>query len=192
MRNSGRLSFTAARQYASSYPSIFHHPPSTSCPLTPKNSSLTSDMSQISSSSSSFHVLFGVALQDYENRTGIRLINHPFAKQLDECNTLDSINTIIQEQAKGFQVRGDKGTLMKSLNCSVDVLHTLSTSTVLGEVVGVVRPKQSSAFLVLDSYFAAIPTCESHIRWDCHPPQCMSLSLQSQLHISLTSKFGRR
>ena len=147
------------------------------------------------SSSSSFQVLFGAALQDYENRTGISLVNHPFAKQLEECNSLDSINAVFQEQTKGFRkLRRDNGKLMKSLNCSVDVLYTLSISTVLGEGVGVVRPKQSSAFLVLDRYSSAIPACEGHIRWDCHPTRCTSLFLQSQfkLHISLTSKFSRR
>ena len=100
-------------------------------------------MNQLSSSSSSFQVLFGAALQDYENRTRISLVNHPFAKQLEECNSLDSINAVLQEQAKGFRkLRRDNGKLMKSLNCSVDVLYTLSISTVLGEGVGVVRPKQ--------------------------------------------------
>ncbi len=81
---------------------------------------------------------------------------------------------------------------MKSVKCSVDVLYILSVSTVLGEGVGVVRPKQSSAFLVLDRYSPAIPACESHIRWHCHPTRCMSLFLHSQLHISLTSEICRR
>ena len=150
-------------------------------------------MNQLSSSSSSFQALFSAALQDYENRTGISLVNHPLAKQLDECNSLESINAVLQEQAKGLrESRGDNGKLMKSLNCSVDVLYTLSISTVLGEGVGVVRSKQSSAFLVLDCYFSAIPACEGHIRWYCHPTRCTSLFIQSQWHISLTSKFGRR
>ena len=132
-------------------------------------------MSQLSSSPS-FQVLFSAALQDYENRTGISLVNHPLAKQLEECNSLDSIVAILREQAKGFRkVRGDNGKLMKSVNCSVDVLYILSISTVLGGGVGVVRPKQSSAFLVLDRYSPAIPACESHIRWNCHPTRCMSL-----------------
>src|ERR1700733_2789219 len=145
-----------------------------------------SDMSQLSSSS--FEALFGAALQEYENRTGISLINHPFAKQLEGCDSLDSIIAIFREQAKGFrEFRGDNGKLMKSVKCSVDVLYILSISTVLGEGVGVVRPKQSSAFLVLDRYSPAIPACESHICWHCHPSRCMSL-LHSQ-DISLTSKF---
>jgi len=103
-------------------------------------------MSQISSSSS-FHTIFGAALQDYENRTGIRLVNHPFAKQLEECDSLDSINAIVLEQAKGFrEFKRDNGKLMKLLKCSVDVLHTLSTCTVLGEVVGVPFPPAKAIF----------------------------------------------
>jgi hypothetical protein len=93
------------------------------------------------SSSSSFQALFAAALQDYESRTGISLHNHPFAKQLEECDSLDSIISFLREQAKAFRdFRGDNGKLMKSVNCSVDVLYTLSISTVLGEGVGVVRP----------------------------------------------------
>jgi hypothetical protein len=104
-------------------------------------------MSQISSSSS-FQALFGAALQDYETRTGISLVNHPFAKKLEECHSLDSIDAILQEQAKGFcKSRGDNGRLMKSVKCSIDVLYTISS--VLGEGVGVVRSTQSSTFLVL-------------------------------------------
>ena len=136
-------------------------------------------MNQLSSSSP-FEALFAAALQDYENRTGISLVNHPLFKQLEECDSLDSIIAILQEQAKGFRdFRGDNGKLMKSIKCSVDVLYILSISTVLGEGVGVVGPKHSSVFLVLDRYSPAIPACESHIRWHCHPTRCMSLFLHS-------------
>jgi hypothetical protein len=148
-------------------------------------------MSQLSSSSS-FQALFAAALYDYESRTGISLVNHPLAKQLEECDSLDSIIAILREQAKGFREVRDNGKLMKSVNCSVDVLYILSTSTALGEGVGIVRPKQSSTFLVLDRYSPAIPACESYIRRNCHPTRCMSLFLHSQLHISLISKFDRR
>jgi hypothetical protein len=98
------------------------------------------------SSSSSFHSLFNAALQDYENQTGTSLIDHPFAKQLEACNSLDSISTILQDQAHIFrEFRGDDGKLMKSLKCSVDVLYTLSSSTVLGEGIGLVCSKHSSS-----------------------------------------------
>ena len=89
-------------------------------------------------SQTSFQGLFNAALQDYENQTGTSLINHPFSEQLEACDSVDSITTILQEQAQIFRkFKGDDGKLMKSLNCSVDVLYTLST-TILGEGIGVV------------------------------------------------------
>lgn len=90
----------------------------------------------------SFQDLFNAALQDYEDQTGTSLINHPFSEQLEACDSVDSITSIFQEQAQIFRkVKGDDGKLMKSLNCSVDVLYTLSTSTILGQGIGVVRQK---------------------------------------------------
>jgi predicted nucleic acid-binding Zn ribbon protein len=98
-------------------------------------------MSQPSSSESSFQVLFNTALQEYENQTGTNLVDHPFAKQLEECDSVDSVVIILQEQSQSFrEFRGD-GRLMKSLVCSVDVLYTMSTNTALGEGIGLVRPK---------------------------------------------------
>jgi hypothetical protein len=92
------------------------------------------------SSTSSFEDLFNAALQNYENQTGTRLDDHPLAKQLGACDSVDSITAVLQEQAQIFRkFRGDDGKLMKSLKSSVDVLHTLSISDVLGE--GLVHPK---------------------------------------------------
>ena len=94
------------------------------------------------SSTFSFQDLFNAALQDYENQTGNRLVDHPFAKQLEACDSVDSTIAILQEQAQIFhEFRGDDGKLMKSLKSSVDVLYTLSISTVLGEGIGLVHPK---------------------------------------------------
>ena len=99
-----------------------------------------SDMSQpSSSSSSSFQGLFNAALQDYENQTKTKLVQHPLAKKLEACDSVDSITAIFQEQAQIFGgFRGDDGKIMKSLRSSVDVLYTLSNSTILGEVIGLV------------------------------------------------------
>ncbi|KAN0107055.1 hypothetical protein V8E52_010563 [Russula decolorans] len=109
------------------------------------------------SSSSSFHSLFNAALQDYENQTGTSLIDHPFAKQLEACNSLDSISTILQDQAHIFrEFRGDDGKLMKSLKCSVDVLYTLSSSTVLGEGIGLPFPPAKAIFAGITILLAAV------------------------------------
>jgi hypothetical protein len=93
-------------------------------------------------SSSPFLDLFNAALQDYENQTGTELVEHPLAKQLESCESVGSITTILQEQTQKFrEFRGDDGKLMKSLKSSVDVLCMLSTCTVLGEGIGLVHPK---------------------------------------------------
>ena len=93
-----------------------------------------------STSSSSFQSLFIAALQDYGNQTGTKLDEHPIAKQLEKCETVDSITSVLQEQAREFrEFRGEDGKVMKSLKSAIHVLYTLSTSTALGEGIGLVR-----------------------------------------------------
>ena len=103
-----------------------------------------SDMSQPSSmsSSSSFQGLFNAALQEYENQTGTTLPDHPFTKQLEACDSADSITAILQEQAQIFcQSRRDDAKMIKALKSSVDVLYTLSNSSVFGQGIGLVHSK---------------------------------------------------
>jgi hypothetical protein len=85
-------------------------------------------------------MLFDTALQSYEEQTGMRLIDHPLARQLDNCHSVDSIMDILQHQARAFtEFRGDdNGRVMKSLRQSVHVLYALSSSITLGEAVGLV------------------------------------------------------
>ena len=95
----------------------------------------------MSQPSSSFQDLFNAALQEYEHQTGCKLIEHPLAKRFKTCNSVQSITAILQEQVQIFcKFRGDDGKLMKFLKSSVDVLYTLSISTVLGEGIGLVHP----------------------------------------------------
>jgi hypothetical protein len=113
--------------------------------LTAHRSSLLShifsifDMSQPSSLSSTFRTLFDAALQDYRDKTGNTLANHPIAKQLETCESVNSITAILQEQAQGFrEFTENDGKLMKALNSSVDVLCSPSISSALNEAIGLV------------------------------------------------------
>ena len=128
--------------------------------------------------SSSFQDLFNAALQDYENQTETKLVEHPFAKQLEECDSVDSIVAILQEQAQTFRkFRGDDGKIMKSLKSSVDVLYTLSNSTILGEGIGLVcRTLHLGSFS--NRHSTGISARERDIHWHRHITCCMSL-LQS-------------
>ena len=79
---------------------------------------------------SSFEDLFNAALRDYQNQTRTSLVDHPFAKQLESCDSVDSITAILQDQAQIFhEFRGDDGKLMKSVKYSVNILYTLSITT---------------------------------------------------------------
>src|SRR5260221_1286526 len=106
--------------------------------------SYTSNIPDMSlSPSASFLLLYNSALQDYITQTGTNLVDHPFVKQLEKCESVDSISSLLQENVRKFlEFRGEDGRIVKSLNCAVHVLHTLSTSTVLGEgTIGLVCPK---------------------------------------------------
>ncbi|KAF8460885.1 hypothetical protein DFH94DRAFT_360973 [Russula ochroleuca] len=114
------------------------------------------------SSPLSFRTLFNTALQDYESQTGTRLVDHPLSKQLEACDSVDSITATLQEQAQIFRkFRGDDGKLMKSLKSSVDVLYTLSISTVLGEGIGLPFPPAKAIFAGIAVLLAAVKDIDS-------------------------------
>jgi hypothetical protein len=58
-------------------------------------------MSQLSPSSTLW-VLFNAALQDYKNKPGSNLVDHPVAKQFQACDSVESITTILEEQSRIF------------------------------------------------------------------------------------------
>jgi hypothetical protein len=75
--------------------------------------------------------LFDAALHNYEQQTGMKLIDHPLARRLEDCNSVESITAVLQDQARAFtEFRRDDGKLMKPLKHVVHVLHALSTSLV--------------------------------------------------------------
>jgi hypothetical protein len=89
-------------------------------------------------SRSTLQSLFQDALQRYEEQTGENLINHPLAQQLEQCNSVESITTVLQEQAQAFnEFRRVK--VMKPLKGIVHILHTLSTNKALCKAISLVR-----------------------------------------------------
>jgi len=94
------------------------------------------------SPSASFLVLYNSALQDYTTQTGTNLVDHPFAKQLEKCESVDSISSLLQENIRRFrEFRTEDGMITKSLKRAIHVLHTLSTGTVLDAGISLVRPQ---------------------------------------------------
>jgi hypothetical protein len=88
---------------------------------------------------------FEVALQDYEEQTGIDLIDHPLVTQLEKSDSVKTVTALLQEQAKLIRkVRGDDSELMESLKRVVNILHLLSTAAAFGEGNDLVRRKVQS------------------------------------------------
>ena len=89
--------------------------------------------------SSTFQALFNTALQDYKDKTGTSLVDHPFAKQLETCESISSISVMLREQAQSFrEFTENDGKLMKALNSTVGVLCSPSISSALSETIGLI------------------------------------------------------
>lgn len=86
--------------------------------------------------------MFNVTLQNYAEQTGMKLSDTPIAKQLESCDSVDSISSVLQEHAWKFtKSQGDDGRIMKCLKRAIHVLYTFSTSTALGEAISLVCPR---------------------------------------------------
>jgi len=84
--------------------------------------------------------LFDVALDEFEKRAGTNLLQHQIVDRLVNCQSADSVIDVLQDQAQAIRnFRGDDGRLMTWLKRTVNVLHALSTSSVLREGIGTVR-----------------------------------------------------
>ena len=83
-------------------------------------------------------VLFESALHDYEKQTGIPLANHPLAGQLQNCQSLESVTTLLQEQARAFSQFRESDKITKSLKSVVSALSRVSATVTLGQDFGLV------------------------------------------------------
>ena len=129
------------------------------------------------SPSSRLQVLFESALQDYEKQTGTKLTEHPLARQLETCDSVESVTAVIQGQGRDFgEFKGSEGKVSKSLQRAVSVLYPLSTSAVLGNATSLVRlvVLMISAASLTFVFSVAVLTWTSTICWSGHLTRSMS------------------
>jgi len=91
----------------------------------------------------SFHLrtLFELALEDYEIKTQISLAEHPLAQKLENCHSIESIATLLQDQARTFGEFRGRDRMMKSIRNIVSFLYKLSATTTLIDGISLVRQK---------------------------------------------------
>ncbi len=91
------------------------------------------------SRSTHFRTLFESALQAYKEKTGITLIEHPLAVQLQSCFSVESITAVLQDQIQGSSDFGGIERVMKSINSIMSITSTLSATAILDWANGLVR-----------------------------------------------------
>jgi hypothetical protein len=91
--------------------------------------------------SSRFRAIFELALEDYEIKTKISLVEHPLSQKLETCQSIESTTALLQDQARTLgQFRG-RDRIMKSIRIAASFLYKLSTTAVLVDGIGLVRQK---------------------------------------------------
>jgi hypothetical protein len=91
------------------------------------------------SGSPHFQARFESALLAYQTKTGITLAEHPLAVQLQSCNTVESITTLVQGQAQAFSNSRESDRIMKSITTTLSILTPLSAAAPLADAVDLVR-----------------------------------------------------
>jgi len=74
---------------------------------------------------SCFQELFESALQNYETKTGITLIQHPLAVQLQSCQSVEDITALLQSQVQGVSYLQASDRIMKSIKSILSILSPL-------------------------------------------------------------------
>ena len=115
--------------------------------------------------SSRFLALFESTLQDYQNQTGITLAEHPFAEQLQNCHTVESITALLQGQVQALDEFKGSDRILKSLKNIVSVIYSLSASAALGDAIGLVRRKLLMSVRISDTSLTAITPWQSNKCW---------------------------
>jgi len=123
-----------------------------------------------SRSNDNFTAIFQAASSEYETVTGKSLDTHPFAKQLDNCDSPQAFSSVFRTQAQSFsKSRKSDDKLMEWLDPVVHILFTFSAT--LGEGIGLVRHLIHFVSSVCETWLSAIFTRENHI----HRGRCPSL-----------------
>jgi hypothetical protein len=107
--------------------------------------------------STRFCELFDSALQAYEKKAGITLAEHPLAIQLQSCESVESITTVLQGQAQLFGDYRGRDRVMRSLKSTVSMLIRLSATTCLAVDIGLVRhhsPGTDGVFHTVDMFYS--------------------------------------
>jgi len=99
------------------------------------------------SESAHLRALFKPALQAYDERLGVSLLQHPLAIILQSCDTIEAITGFLQDQAQTFRDLRGSDKIMVSIKSTVSILSKISLGASLADAFDLVRQKGLMACL---------------------------------------------
>ena len=78
-------------------------------------------------------------MQEYTKITGISLAEHPLTLRLQDCHSVESIATILQDQIRTSDNFGENDRLEGSIKSATSILSALSATAPLDWSIGLVR-----------------------------------------------------
>ena len=129
------------------------------------------------SGSAHFQARFQSALEAYQKTTGVTLAESPVAVRLQNCDSVESITTLLLYEARAFSDFRGFDRITKAIQSTTSILSTLSATASLGHAIGIVRQKTLMECSRTLTVFLAILTGESNTGWPCYTTCCMCLSL---------------
>jgi hypothetical protein len=97
------------------------------------------------SRSTRFQVRFESALLAYQETTSVTLVEHPVAVRLLNCNSVDTLITILLYEARAFSDLPAFGRITKAIESTISILSTLPATAFLGYAIDLVRQKAPMA-----------------------------------------------
>ena len=92
--------------------------------------------------SARFQALFEPALQAYEKKAGVSLTQHPLAIKLQNCDSVEAVTGLFQDQARDFMDLQRSDKIMKSITATVSILSKLSSAASLANAFDLVRQQE--------------------------------------------------
>lgn len=117
------------------YETIIPHNITNGPPIKAMSSSPSGQTSIDSIQPSNVKQILDVALSDYKKKTGIELVDQPLTTDVQRCDTVDAVLTILQDQAKELQQFKDGDhRLMEQIGPLTQVLFAFAGTLGVGDV----------------------------------------------------------
>ena len=109
-----------------------------------------------------FQLLFEPALRAYEKKAGVSLTRHPLSIKLQNCDSVEDITGIFQDQARAFRDLQGYDKIMKSIKMTVSTLSNLSSAASLADASEQVRQQEPVArFTSLTALLQTLPPAKA-------------------------------